>query len=52
MQTFMFPYFKLAASCLGSRDLARTSSASLLDRQFPENFIFEKANFSMKNFQF
>ena len=33
------------------RDLASNRPAYLLDRQFPENLIFGKAKFSMKNFQ-
>ena len=36
----------------GIRDLARTSPACLLDRQFPENLLFGQAKFSVTIFQF
>ena len=31
-------------------DLARTHPTCLLDKQFPDNFIFEEAKISMTNF--
>ena len=53
----MFHFFlnnhkRKPTTCIGNRDLARTHLACLLDRQFPENLVFEKANFSIKKFNF
>ena len=37
---------------VSSRDLARSRTACLMNRQFPENLLFGQATFCMKNLEF